>query len=300
MYQLAYHLVDVFTQTPFGGNQLAVVLDADKLPDDLMQAIARELNLSETAFVMASTQADFQVRFFTPQIELPMAGHPTVGTAYVLQREGHLPASGSTRFEEGVGVIPITLDEDAIYMQQPVPTFGPVLEDRATLAAMLSLSADDLLDGYPVQAVSSGVPFTYIPLKNMNAIQRASLRRDVWAEVLQDFEAPHVFTFTPETVEAGSTVHSRMFAPAMGIAEDPATGAASGPLGAYLVKYGLVAADENDETVEIRSEQGYEMGRPSQVSIRVKRQAGAISGVQVGGSSVYMGRGQLLIPDERL
>lgn len=291
MHTLTYHLVDVFTTTPFGGNQLAVFLDAAGLPDKLMQTIARELNLSESAFVMPSDVADFRVRFFTPQMELPMAGHPTVGTAYVLLREGIVTPGQAIAFEEGAGIIPITLG-DTIYMNQPLPRFGTVVADRQRIAAMLSLATSDLLDGYPVQAVSSGVAFTYVPVASLEAIKRIQFRREVWADLLQDFEAPHVFVFTPEAEDSAATVHSRMFAPTMGIAEDPATGAASGPLGAYLTRYDLVP---QSPVIEIISEQGYEIGRPSRVSIRVERDGVNITGVQVGGSSVYMGGGHLLV-----
>ncbi|MBZ0294668.1 MAG: PhzF family phenazine biosynthesis protein [Anaerolineae bacterium] len=292
MQTLSYHLVDVFTNTPFGGNQLAVFLDPGNLSAQTMQMIARELNLSESAFVFPSDKADLRVRFFTPQVELPLAGHPTVGTAFVLQREGRIVSSGSATFEEGVGVIPITLGE-TIYMDQPVPILGSVWEDRHVIADMLSLSDDDLILDYPVQAVSSGVPFLYVPVRSLEAIKRIRFRQDLWANRLRDFEAPHVFAFTPETEQENATVHSRMFAPAMGINEDPATGAASGPLGAYLVTYGVVPVGEQ---VEIRSEQGYEIGRPSQISIRVECQSQQITRVQVGGSSVYMGAGHILLP----
>jgi trans-2,3-dihydro-3-hydroxyanthranilate isomerase len=256
----------------------------------MMQKIARELNLSESAFVLPSDKADFRVRFFTPQVELPLAGHPTVGTAYVLQREGIIPRSGAVTFEEGAGIIPITLG-DRIYMEQPLPRFGSIWEDRAAVAQLLSLTVDDLIPDYPIQAVSSGVPFTYVPVSSLDAVKRIQFRQDVWASTFQDFEAPHFFVFTPESQDAGGTVHSRMFAPAMGIAEDPATGAASGPLGAYLVTYGIVPAAEH---IEIVSEQGYEIGRPSQVSIQVEHDGHAIKRVQVGGNTVYMGSGQLL------
>lgn len=288
---LDYHLVDVFTTAAFGGNQLAVFLNAGDLSVTLMQQIARELNLSETAFVLPSSNADYRVRFFTPQIELPLAGHPTVGTAYVLQQEGIIPHTGLVTFEEGAGIIPITLG-DTIYMEQPLPHFGSVREDRHSIAQMLSLSTDDLMSDYPVQAVSSGVPFTIVPVSGLEAIKRIRLRHDIWARTLQDFEAPHIFAFTLETEQHQAQVHTRMFAPTMGIAEDPATGAASGPLGAYLVKYGLVPAKS---LIEIQSEQGYEIGRPSQVDIRVGHDGQRITSVHIGGHSVYMGTGCLMI-----
>lgn len=294
MITLPYHLVDVFTTVPFGGNQLAVFPDAEGLSAPLMQRIARELNLSESAFVLPSTTADFRVRFFTPMMELPLAGHPTIGTAFVLGQANRLPPGAHFSFEEGVGLVPMTRDGDGFYMQQPIPQFGPVLADRAAVAAMLSLAPADLLEAFPVQVVSSGVPFTYVPVASLEAIRRVQFRRDVWSSVLEHTEGPQVFAFTPETAEPGHTVHARMFAPTMGISEDPATGAACGPLGAYLLKHGLV---QGDPAVAMVCEQGYEIGRPSQIRIRVEHDGAALSKVLVGGTAVAMGSGQLVVPE---
>lgn len=295
-----YHIVDVFTTERFGGNQLAVFPEADKLPESDFQSLANELNFSETAFVLTPTtpDADFRVRIFTPQIELPMAGHPSVGTAFVLKRIG-LATSGTVIFEEGVGLIEMQYEGGdgtplTIWMTQHLPEFGPTFEDRALTANLLSLTEADLLgEQYPIEMVSTGVPFLYIPVASLNALERASIRRDIWQEHFADWATPHIFAFTPQTLDPADTVHSRMFAPAMGIVEDPATGAASGPLGAYLWKYGLVA--EEDITHMI-SEQGYEMGRPSQIHIRLEVSGGEISSVAVGGSCVYIGHGVIIDP----
>ncbi len=296
MRELHYQLVDVFTETPFGGNQLAVFPEADDLDTATMQQIARELNLSESAFVFPPKDRnhDAHLRIFTPAMEMPMAGHPTVGTAFVLRQIGRLDPVCKAVFEEGVGPIPVELVADgSVIMQQPVSQFGAVFEDRALVAELLSISADDLLPGYPVQAVSSGVPFLYVPLKTLDALGRAKVRLDLWEKHLKDSEAPSIFAFTPDTDKA--TVRSRMFAPIMGITEDPATGAASGPLGAYLVNYGLAEDPEN-----IISLQGVEMGRPSQINIRITQDAaGAINGVYIGGQSVYMGEGKLILDASR-
>ena len=260
-----YHLVDVFTDQRFGGNQLAVFTDASGLSAEMMQTLARELNLSESAFVLPPEDADnhYRVRFFTPAMELPMAGHPTIGTAFVLQREGMIPDAGIVRFEEGVGTIPVALQTREsgfyAYMSQPAPIFGSVRANRGDFARLLSLSEADLHPDYPIQGISSGVPFMYIPIRSLEAIKRINLRVDVWESLLKDDEYPHIVVFTPETEASTSTVHTRMFAPAMSIPEDPATGAASGPLGAYLVKHGIVPAQDAGDMV---SEQGYEMQRP--------------------------------------
>lgn len=301
MRKLRYVLVDVFTDKLFGGNQLAVFLNGRGIPDGTMARIARELNLSETTFVLPPDDPahDFKVRIFTPASELPMAGHPTIGTAFVLAREKLLRVQDNRAqiiFEEGVGPIPVTVDfADGqplmARMRQPNPTFMQTLEERAEVAAMLSLREDDLLAGYPVQVVSCGVPFLLVPLKDLRAIQNVNLRLDLHAELLRETDAAMVFVFTLETVLPRSTAHSRMFAPEIGIVEDPATGGASGPLGSYLVHYGLAAPGN------LVSEQGFEIGRESLIHIEISGTAAAIDGVYVGGSSVFVGEGFLEVPE---
>ena len=300
MTTLHYHHVDVFTNRAFGGNQLAVFTDGRGLSDDLMQQIAREMNFSETTFVLPpqQTENDYHVRIFTPAAELPMAGHPTIGTAYVLHhaRLFKTDERQTVRFEEGVGIIPVRYDlrEDGpplITMTQPLPTFGPTLYDRPGLADMLSITMGDLHPDFPPQVVSTGVPFLFVPVRNLEAVQRIRLRLDIWERLLKGWVAESVFVFTTETIEADSTVHSRMFAPAMGVLEDPATGAASGPLGCYLVAHGIVRAETQ---ANIISEQGYEMGRPSLVYVTIDVDAeDDISGVHCGGFCVHMGEGTL-------
>lgn len=179
-------------------------------------------------------------------------------------------------------------------MQQPVPQFGPVFEERAAVAAVLSLTDADLIADLPVQAVSSGVPFLFIPLRTLDAIRRIRVRLDLWEQYLKNTVAPSMFVFTPQVEHAGSTVHSRMFAPNMGIAEDPATGGASGPLGAYLLRYGLVPVEEAGNII---SEQGIEMGRASFIHISVSGTPDHITGASISGFSQRVGAGVLFVPD---
>jgi trans-2,3-dihydro-3-hydroxyanthranilate isomerase len=302
--KLQYALLDVFTNRAFGGNQLAVFMDGQNVTSAEMQFIAKELNLSETTFVLPAQDPahTYHVRIFTPAVELPMAGHPTVGTAFVLARENMIqltePQTMIT-FEEGVGPIPVVLKSEqgvisSIQMQQPLPTFGPIFPERSAIAEMLSLKVTDFDEGLPLQVVSCGVPFLYVPVKSLDAIRSIQFRRDVWERVLRDFAASQIFIFTREVEREGSTVHSRMFAPAMGILEDPATGSASGPLGSYLVHYGLV---ESTGRAEIISEQGFEMGRPSIVQIAIEHEASDITGVYVGGQCYFIGKGYLELPE---
>ena len=302
MRRLLYHRVDVFTDRAFGGNPLGVFPNGRGLAGETMQAIAKEFNLSEVTFVLppGDPACDYRVRIFTPDSELPMAGHPTVGTAYVLARE-HLigPGEGGgearVTFEEGVGPVPVRVEYEAgtpVYaeMSQPLPTFGPRLADRRAAAEMLSLAEEDLDASLPVEVVSCGVPFLYVPLAGLDAARRARPRLDLIERVAGDRLPREVFAFTREVEHAGSTVHSRMFAPGLGITEDPATGGASGPLGSYLIRHGLVAPGPS---VEVVSEQGLEMGRPSFINIRIETEGGAITAVRVGGKCHYMGEGFL-------
>ena len=297
-----YHLVDVFTDRAFGGNPLAVFLDGQGMSDELMQSIAKEFNLSETTFVLPPTDpgCDFRVRIFTPASELPMAGHPTVGTTFVLTRAGLVrPGTGRTTItlEEAVGPIPVAIDwkdgrPSFIEMQQPLPEFAPPIEDRRGIAEMLSLEMEALRADLPIQVVSCGVPFLFVPLKSLEAIRRIRFRSDV-AERL-DAPAGNTFVFTMETEFPGSGVHSRMLAPLLGVPEDPATGGASGPLGCYLVRHRVLASDGE---LRVVSEQGIEMGRPSFLHIRIRHAAGQIQAVHVGGTCYYMGSGQLELQD---
>ena len=300
MRKLCYHIVDVFTDRPFGGNPLAVFTDGSGISPELMQSIANELNLSETTFVLPPEDVanDFRVRIFTPGKELPMAGHPTIGTTFILARERMIALTGdetTIKLEEGVGTIHVTLElkdgvPDLIWMRQPNPTFGARFDDVGPIAEMLSLPPEAIETAWPVQVVSCGVPFLFVPLQDLQAARAIRFRLDVSERILRDLGVSEVFVFTTDTEIAGSSVHSRMFAPALGIQEDPATGAASGPLGCYLVRYKVFPEAERSEFI---SEQGIEMGRPSIIRISIENRAGEITGVMVGGQSHYMGQGCL-------
>lgn len=302
MRKLKYHLVDVFTDRVFGGNQLAVFTNARGLSTALMQKIAKEFNLSETTFVFppASPENHYKLRIFTPGSEVPMAGHPTVGTSFVLALEKMLDFKAPRsdfRLEENVGVIPISLEgsgnlPDFVVMTQPLPTFEPEFTERELVAELLSITAADMAEGLPAQVVTCGVPFLYVPLKNLEVAKKVKLRLDIWESHFKGTSAANIFVFTSEVENEGSTVHSRMFAPKMGISEDPATGAASGPLGSYLVKHGVVP---DAPTVKIVSEQGLEMGRPSFINIEIDRAGEEITGVRISGQSFYIGEGFLEI-----
>jgi trans-2,3-dihydro-3-hydroxyanthranilate isomerase len=300
MRKLQYRIVDVFTDCLFGGNPLAVFLDGRGVSDTEMQALAREMNLSETTFVLPPDDPanDFRVRIFTPCRELPMAGHPTVGTAFVLAREKMLPAGGDAiviRLEEKVGVIPVRLQmkdgaPDKIWMTQPHPAFGPVFSNTVAVAEMLGIDPSGIRSELPIEVISCGLPFLFVPVRDLATMRRLNFNKDLCYRALDSQSVHNVFAFAMEVENAGSTVHSRMFAPELGVPEDPATGSASGPLGCYLVRYGVVSAKP---TVSIVSEQGIEMGRPSFIHIEITQEAGEITGVKVGGQTVFVGGGEI-------
>lgn len=297
---------DVFTSRPLEGNPLAVFPDARGISDSLMQRIAREMNLSETVFVLPPSDPRNTrcLRIFTPKAELPFAGHPTVGSAYVLAALGEIPLTGdetSIVFEEGVGPVPVLIRSEEgrpIFTQLSVaklPEAGPTPPGAAELAEMLSLPADDVLsDGedHP-QGFSCGNPFLFIPLRSRDALRRARLRIEIWEDVLLGGWASKVYLICREPELSGSHIGARMFSPDLGIGEDPATGAAVSALGGYLG----VRAPERDGTLQWVVEQGFEMGRPSLLYLEVDKQGGEITGVRVGGSSVLVSEGTMEIPE---
>lgn len=299
--------VDVFTQHPLRGNPLAVVLDAAGLDGRDMQAIAREMNLSETTFVLAPARPDCaaQVRIFTPAQELPFAGHPTIGTSWVLASRGRLPGGArEVRLEEGIGPVSVELEGDPVapsfvWMEHPTARFGPPILERAAVAAALNLTREDLLPDVPICTGSTGVEFMYVPLRSPEVVDRANLDVAALWRSLGEAARVGVFVFAPDPDRAAGRVYSRMFAPhTAGIAEDPATGSASGPLGVYLLQHGLV---ERAEQVRIVSEQGTRMGRQSFIHIHLDRHAwhgGAeqAARIRVGGSVVPVLDGVLRLP----
>jgi trans-2,3-dihydro-3-hydroxyanthranilate isomerase len=278
MTRYEYRLVDVFTDQAFGGNPLAVFREPGKLDTAAMQVIAKELHLSETTFVLPpKAAADHRVRIFTPEAEMPFAGHPTIGTAFVLA-DGK---DGAMRLEEGVGVIGVTLREGFVQMEQPLPAFTGTTITRKVAADALGLAVEEVRSDVPIQTGSSGIPFLFVPLANLKAVRRAHRPSGLNA---------HVYAFAMSGERSGSHVHGRMFDDGLGIGEDPATGGAQGPLGAYIVAHELVRVEP---TTRIRVEQGFEIGRPSILDIEVDRAGAAITAVRVGGRCVPMGGGWL-------
>ena len=299
MPQLDYLHLDVFTSNKFEGNQLAVFPDPGDLSTAQMQAIAQEMNFSESTFVYPPRAGgDAHMRIFTPGQELPIAGHPTIGTTFALAHLGTI-ASGRRDdwvYELGVGPTPVSLewqngDLSFAWMTQPLPSFGGDIADRSGVADACGVEVSDLLQGAPIQEVSCGVPYLFLPLTSRRAVDAVTIDRRALADRCRAAgvqEVP-VYVFTTEA-EGDATVYSRMLAPMFGIGEDPATGSACGPLGSYLLHHELVTADRAREMVSL---QGVAMRRPSRIHISIDSEQARITRVRVGGQSVIVGAGVL-------
>jgi trans-2,3-dihydro-3-hydroxyanthranilate isomerase len=287
--------VDVFTRTRFGGNQLAVVPEAAGLSDDEMQAIAREMNFSETTFVLPPTEpsADARVRIFTPGRELPFAGHPVVGTSFVLARAS---SKRDLRLELRIGTLSVQADPgDGVIgeaeMEQHVPTFSPPPDaGPATLAGLLGLEPADLASETPAEIGSSGNPFLYVRLRSLDAVRRARGVADAMARYFAGHDHPAVYAFCTGGESPEAAAHGRMFSLALGadVREDPATGSAAGPAAGYLLRHELAGPGR------LLLEQGYEMLRPSQIRVGLTVQDGTLTRVTVGGGVVLVTEGTLL------
>jgi trans-2,3-dihydro-3-hydroxyanthranilate isomerase len=295
-----FHITDVFADKPFGGNQLAVIPDARGLTTEQMQTIAREFNFSESTFVFPPDDPSHarRVRIFTPGAELPFAGHPTVGTAFVLAATGEITLDGDeTRimFEEGVGPVPVTIranDRKPLFSQLTAaraPEKTSARDDAETVAKALSLEASDVLSGPDaIEAWSVGIPFLFVPLRDISAVQRARVNTLAWDDAFSGDGTDDVFLFARE----GNVVRARMFAPALGVPEDPATGSAVAGLGGYLAS----RSEVRDGMLRFTVHQGVEMGRPSLLELEVDIAAGSVTSVRVGGSAVLIASGELHVP----
>jgi trans-2,3-dihydro-3-hydroxyanthranilate isomerase len=292
-----YFILDVFTDVPFGGNQLAVFPDAASIPEDKLQVIANELNLSETVFLYApeTETGDFKMRIFTPGQEMPTAGHPTIGTAHLLLNELYKPLKNTDVLilEQQVGPISVTFLRESghfsmLTMQQPNPIFGNLIQKRDMIAEMLSITEGELMSGMPIQCISCGNNFMYIPVASLDVLAKIKVRVDLLQRYANTIETQALYVFTTATDSEADT-RGRMFAPIWGVQEDPATGSASGPLGCYLVRHSL------SDGKMITCEQGIEMGRPSTIKVQIGHENEVVNKVLVGGEAVLVGKGSLYV-----
>jgi trans-2,3-dihydro-3-hydroxyanthranilate isomerase len=300
---LQFYQADVFTDVPFGGNPVAIVPEASGLTDLELQQIAREMNLSETVFIFPPTElaATVKMRIFTPTREIPFAGHPIIGAFFVMGKLGRVSLHGAiTRllYECSIGVFPVEVhshrgDILRVVMTQPKPEFLATVEmpDLYELAMALGMDKSALKGArVPVQVVSTGLPVMIVPVRTLTAVRSIIPDAEAITDLCDRYGANGVMVFTTVTVEPFATVHTRMFAPPIGVLEDPATGSASGALGAYLVHHGVV---DVGPTTEIVAEQGYEVDRPGRIVIQVESDDDAIQEVKVGGEAVLVMEGTI-------
>ncbi len=292
-----FYIVDVFAESKYAGNQLAVFCGAEvaELSEAQMLLIAREINYSETTFIRSSDPRDggYDVRIFTPKKELPFAGHPTLGTAFVLQQEIIREKVDRVILNLAVGQIPVTFNyhnesADILWMRQNPPSFGQVLS-AASLANVLNLEPDEIDANFPIQEVSTGVPFIIVPLKTIASLKKAQVNLDKYFELVDTMEAKEILIFCPETYSDLNDLSVRVFAHSLGIPEDPATGSANGCLAGYLVEYAYYGKAK----IDVRVEQGYEIDRPSLLLLQAAKNEGKIA-VLVGGKVVMVAKGEFV------
>jgi trans-2,3-dihydro-3-hydroxyanthranilate isomerase len=293
--KMIFYIVDVFAEEKFTGNQLAVVRDAAGLTDDDMQNITKEMNYSETTFILSDDQRDggYDVRIFTPAQEVPFAGHPTLGTAYIIQQEIIKEPLEKVILNLKVGQIPVTFnytgkEKDVLRMKQIEPTFGHIIEPEP-ISEMLGINKSDIDERFPVHEVSTGMYFIIVPLKTLDAVKRAKVDKDKYFKLIENRQAKAVLVFCPETYSKENDLNVRVFVDYFGIPEDPATGSGNGCLAGYLVKHCYFGEDQ----INIRVEQGYEIARPSLLYLRAENKEGQID-ISVGGKVVMVACGELM------
>jgi len=284
-----FYIVDVFAEKKYEGNQLAVFLAEDIFSDSEMQKIAREMNFSETTFI--TSIKDYNVRIFTPEVELPFAGHPTLGSSLIIQKEIIKSNVKTLLLNLKIGPIPILFkyksgEVEEIWMEQKTPAFGKFY-DPELLANTVYLDEEDIDIRFPIQEVSTGLPFIIVPLKNLDALKRARVEREKLFNFIENTSAKSILLFCPETRNKGNHLSVRVFAEVPGL-EDPATGSGNGCLAAYLVNRQYFGKN----SVDIRVEQGYEIGRPSLLLLKAEEIKGKIS-VSVGGKAFIIAKGEL-------
>jgi trans-2,3-dihydro-3-hydroxyanthranilate isomerase len=295
MEKLQFYIADVFAEEKYAGNQLAVIRGARVLSTDQMQRIAKEMNYSETTFILSDEKRDvgYDVRIFTTETELPFAGHPTLGTAYVIQQEIVKKPVEKIVLSLGVGQIPVTIsyrgeEPDILWMKQVQPIFGRTF-DVQVISQILSLDAEEIDRNFSVQDVSTGVPFIIVPLKTLDAVKRAKIASEKYFELVGSIQAKSILIFSPEPYREEDDLSVRVFADYYGVPEDPATGSANGCLAGYLAKHRYFGKDR----IDVRVGQGYEIGRPSLLLLRAEKKAEGID-VFVGGKVIMAARGTLV------
>lgn len=289
---MKFFIVDVFGNDRYSGNQLAVVILNESIPNNKMQAIAKEFHFSETTFISSHKPHidGYKVNIFTPQSEVPFAGHPTLGTAFVIKNELKKSNESKVILDLKVGKIPVTFDNESnlLWMKQIEPSFGKIHKPE-DIAPLLNVPVGDIDSNYPIQDVSTGIPFTIIPLKNLSAIKKASTDIAKYKNYFRVIEPNPLFLFCQQTYEKENDFNCRMFADFFGIPEDPATGSANGCFAAYLLKNNYLQKNH----IDIKVEQGYEIGRKSILYLRSSAENGKYD-INVGGKVIKVAQGELV------
>ncbi|MEH6942204.1 PhzF family phenazine biosynthesis protein [Bacillus sp. JJ722] len=289
MKSIQFYILDVFAETKYAGNQLAVFTDCDSLSTTQMQKIAREINFSETSFIFNKQESPaYPARIFTPNSEIPFAGHPTLGTAYIIQQELEDNLIDSITLDLQVGTIPVVFKQNEAWMSQNPPTFGQCFEPNV-LAEVLNISEEDIDTNYPIQEVSTGFPAIIIPIKSLQSVQKCRINQEKYAAFIENVKA-NILVFTPETVHKENNLHVRVFCDYFGFPEDPATGSGSGNLASYLLEHNYL----DSQYINLSIEQGYEMNRPSKLLIKASKNLEQFS-IEVGGNIQLVAKGEWFV-----
>jgi len=290
-----FYIVDVFAEEKYAGNQLAVFRQAGDISDTDMQRFAKEMNYSETTFILSEDEREggYEVRIFTPERELPFAGHPTLGTAFIIQQEIIQESIPKINLNLKIGQIPVTFtysrgEADILWMKQQAPTFGEILDARS-IAPVLGVDMGDIDGRFPIEEVSTGMPDIIVPMKSLEAVKKAQVVSDKYYALIEHYQAKAILVFCPETYSEENALNVRFFADYFGVPEDPATGSANGCLAGYLVKNRYFG----EKRIDIRVEQGYEIGRPSLLYLKAEEKEEAID-VHVGGRVVLVAEGKFV------
>lgn len=288
-FHLIYYIVDVFAEEKYKGNQLAVFMDIGNLSSEEMQKIAKEINFSETTFIQSVEEANggYQVRIFTPNEEVPFAGHPTLGTSYIIRNKIMKNQEGKVVLKLKIGDIPVTFDQSGIlWMKQNSPTFDQTLSCQQ-LSEVLNLDISDFDLDYPIEDVSTGLPFIIVPLKGLKEVKKARVNLEKLKALTENTRAKAILVFSRETYHQDHHLNARVFVDVFGIPEDPATGSANGCLAGYLLKYRYF----DSSSITIKVEQGYEIQRESLIYINAEEKNGEYS-IHVGGNVVSVAKGE--------
>lgn len=291
MPRLSFHILDVFSDKKYAGNQLAVFRQVGSVSGEEMQQIAREINFSETTFILSDEPKNggFDVRIFTPNEEVPFAGHPTLGTAYVIQHVILHGKPNEVLLNLKVGQIPVRFEQDGfVWMKQVQPVFGQVHEPKE-MAKIIGLDTTEINTQFPIQEVSTGLPFFIVPLRSLASLKKASINNKKYLDYIKTTEAKGILIFCPESHTTHNDISVRVFVDYFGVPEDPATGSGNGCLAGYLVRHRFFGKD----SINIRCEQGYEIGRPSLLLLKAEQSSENIN-ISVGGRCVLVAQGEFI------